>query len=494
MNYRLKKSFQKTHSILLVFLSLFTIISVIEFGFPLAANGWQTIYRTFFANNDNFYIYSIGGSTMSGWPYGPKTNPAKMVAEAFDGKIKGKSIKIIQLAEPGSNLHFQYHKLKQNLTLKPQNNAIILLYAGINENLIFTPLEDKLYPIWEKAQKSLILSYIFKLINTSHTSFFAKANNVYINYLKADSLNKYLYFLNQSLQLAENNNIPIIVSSLTCNVSDYNPLHFYKKDKDLLTDASSLMKAIFKAADPNTAVTKEEISILEAKFTDLINHNSIDPKIKTNQFFPMFLQAKDTEKNNPEKANALYKKITNEITDEMMQADFTNEMIFKSASYRTGKNLEKTKNFSDALKFYTKSQPHYWNAERPYIHLNEIIKNFASTKNIPLSDTSLRMQDAASNNLPGYDLFTDATHPNIKGYLILAYGFAEQITALTGQAPSYKKLSPEAISQRHNITDDDMLKAYAISTFWLMQAEDFSNDENIYAVQQNLKKIKSYLS
>jgi tetratricopeptide (TPR) repeat protein len=68
--------------------------------------------------------------------------------------------------------------------------------------------------------------------------------------------------------------------------------------------------------------------------------------------------------------------------------------------------------------------------KRPTTAQDQAIRRLAARCGAALADSRAVFAAAAPQGLPGYDLFMDAHHPNLRGYLLLARAFAREISRL----------------------------------------------------------------
>lgn len=194
------------------------IISVFIFELCLSQGGliWKNIYRFIHQKDNNFYVYVIGESTSYGAPYNPKISFPKIISYLFDGKINNKKIEIINLAVSGSNVESQYWQLYKNLLMHPKPDAVLLIYAGINDTI--GRGYDPNFRRWSLIQKSTILSRAQYLLE-GRTS-----NEFLLNFFGLNkSIEKFKSRLNKIILLAKKYNLKIVISTLVGNISEFSP-------------------------------------------------------------------------------------------------------------------------------------------------------------------------------------------------------------------------------------------------------------------------------
>ena len=189
---------------------------LIELGFLPCSIAWRKICAVFNAGGDYYNIYVVGGSTSVGEPYTPISFP-EIIKYMFGGNIKGKPIRIINLAEAGCRAERQYWDLLRELTLKPKKNSALLVYSGIND--VVAGDNDKSFKKWGFLQKSVIISRIIYVLNTK-ISMSAR-----IPWISAGrfSLDKYELIIEKIIKLARSHGVEVVISTLVGNISEFDP-------------------------------------------------------------------------------------------------------------------------------------------------------------------------------------------------------------------------------------------------------------------------------
>lgn len=494
MNIRIKNFLKKLTNPLLIFLSIIAAILFIETIIPLSLSYWQNIYRNHISDNNKFYIYCVGGSTMVGWPFAPEITPGKIISLIFDHKINNKKIEIINIAKNGDNLFGQYIKLKNSLNLKPEKNSIILLYSGINEDLFIHYSNKNYFPLWEKAMHSNILRLALYLINSSLTDFFAETDVSFLSYLKSGDVNKYSYLLNKTKQLAKENNIPFIVSTIPSNLAGFNTTNIYNKEKFLIQNLKETLTEAHKTYADNPKAALNKINKIIERLTLATNNlnfiNSDFPDKKTYQLYKKGLLAE--KNNNHKEAIKLFDDIISLKSDDETEAKRYNEPVVNACLYRIGKCYETLKDYKQAFDYYKQSLPFYCKTPKPFKQINTTIREFIEQNNVALADTETIFINKAKNNIPSSDLFSDGHHPNLKGYILMCYEFAHQIKKLTGQKLIHNKLSSQELTKAYNFSKSRYIKVYITNIIWL--TKESLNNENISKILSEIKKIRNLIT
>lgn len=496
MAYNIKKFLVRCPNHLLALISIILTLLSIELFFPIASNCWQWTFKKFISSNDKFYIYAVGGSTMEGFPFPGGINPATINKEIFNGKINGKDIEVITIARAAEDIHNQYIRLQKNLLKQSHKNAVILLYTGINEFAAHPVRDTDIFPKWAFLRKSVLLRYSFDFVKTTKIPFFENSENDYILYLRKSSILKYEYFLNQMALLAKKHDIPLIISTLTCNTAGFNPLPLYKQNeyiKNNLSDNLQKLKDTFPHNKQQSLQLLDEITISFEKFDrnkQIFKHNFIE-----NKLYEIYLEGLLKEKQGYfRKAINLYNKILLETKTNKTNKQEDYDHINTAAYFRIGKSREKQKQFKKAQEAYTKALPYFYPSIKPPIIFNKLIKETAKKHNLLLTDSESLIISHAKNNLPDYDMFFDAHHPNYKSAILISYGFAEKIKNLTGEPLANLNISEEALKETFNLNEIDTLLPAIRSINWILITINIINEENINAVRSYLEELRNTLT
>ena len=202
--------------------ALFLPVSLATFELSLHAFRYINLL-TSPRNQITFYV--IGGSTSYGSPYNERPSFAKLIEDALNKKYRGLNINIRMLAAPGKTLRSNLYDLKKEFFTTPRRNAVILVYAGINETVSTSYREDF---FWENIfNKSITGSIIYRFYEKlrEQEKFSNSSNN---------SLFRYKSRLENLIYWAGHSNHLVYLSELVENVHDAPRLHscFSHPDKE----------------------------------------------------------------------------------------------------------------------------------------------------------------------------------------------------------------------------------------------------------------------
>jgi hypothetical protein len=83
---------------------------------------------------ESFELYAVGDSTPAGIAYGEKLSFPSVAASAFDGRLTGRPIRLVNVARPGETIYAQAHRLESALRCRDRRNpGALVLYSGHND-------------------------------------------------------------------------------------------------------------------------------------------------------------------------------------------------------------------------------------------------------------------------------------------------------------------------------------------------------------------------
>jgi len=111
---------------------------------------------------------------------------------------------------------------------------------------------------------------------------------------------------------------------------------------------------------------------------------------------------------------------------------------------------------------------------------------------VGLVDSIKDFEENSPHGLLGYNLLIDAHHPNLKGYILLARGFAKRIEEMYGQKIVRDNLTEEEILSHFDFTKDELFKVYISRCKWLIAfgSMDVDKEENLNMAEHFLMKAK----
>ncbi|MBI5239101.1 MAG: tetratricopeptide repeat protein [Elusimicrobia bacterium] len=118
-----------------------------------------------------------------------------------------------------------------------------------------------------------------------------------------------------------------------------------------------------------------------------------------------------------------------------------------------------------ALGRYDQAREGFWRAAegdadlrfwRPSRAQNDLLRRIASESGAVLSDAARLFEESAPHGLLGAEFFMDFHHPNLRGYHLLARGFAEALGTALGERPEGAGWDEEELRRRFSLDDDSL--------------------------------------
>ncbi|MBI5240141.1 MAG: hypothetical protein HY926_06690 [Elusimicrobia bacterium] len=104
--------------------------------------------------------------------------------------------------------------------------------------------------------------------------------------------------------------------------------------------------------------------------------------------------------------------------------------------------------------------------KRPTTCQDQAIRRLAARFGTGLADTRAAFAAAAPQGLPGYDLFFDAHHPNLRGYLVLAESFARELGRVLGEPVARPDLSEAEVRTETGFSGRELGGIYGSRFLW----------------------------
>ena len=249
-------------------------------------------------------------------------------------------------------------------------------------------------------------------------------------------LSKYEYQLEKTIRLAFYYDIKPIVSTLICNFAEFLP------------------------------------------FEDF---NNSDSQIDIPLFVNLFKIGKEYEvQNGIEEAFTIY--------EEMPAMINAPPAMFY---YRLGKYFEHCKDYERARECYLLSM-RFQSFSLSF--QNDTIRKVAKRNDVGLVDSAEIFEQASPNKLVGYNLFIDQEHPNLKGYQLIADGFAKEIEKIMNVRKLFMHTSEEDIFNHFDFDERDLFYVYISNvyafTYYMCQAINLP-DGKIKRAEYYLKQAEA---
>jgi len=171
-------------------------------------------------------------------------------------------------------------------------------------------------------------------------------------------------------------------------------------------------------------------------------------------------------------------------------------LLLKSASNRDFLNFSIAQCYQ-ATGDYGNAKEYFYHAVdsgneiRPTLGQDRVIRKIASEYGIPLADNLRYFEENSPNGLLGNSLFHDAHHPNLKGHILLAKGFAREMEKLYGVKTVRPDPGTEEVESYFGLTEQDKYVIYASKIFWLVFLIDhlFMADDKLRSIDECLLRV-----
>jgi tetratricopeptide (TPR) repeat protein len=404
-------------------------------------------------SKNTFRIFVLGESTPAGFPYQYNATPTRILQKQLEILYPQKNIEIINVGLTGTNSYTVLDFVDELIQYQP--NAFIV-YSGQNEfygalgaastnsigstrwiiRLYQTLQNVKTFKLLEKGLSSAA-QFLFDSNSYSGTLMQQLASDKAIQFRSSvyvSAVEAYDKNISQVVQIAKQNDIPIILSTLVTNEGSLPPFVS-------LHDASV-----------NDQKKKENESLLES---------AIDLQQKK-----QFVQAIDR-----------YKQI------------IAVDSGWAIAQFHLGKCYEQIGKYDSAFIALSKARDYDGLRFRASGEVNAIIRRIASSNGGSIADVESTFRANSPNKIIGESLLWEHVHPTFTGYVLLAKSWLEGLKASSALTVEDKKLSQQFIPDsvlvdKLKITSLD-LEIGVMTMSGLLRRWPFTNDPYVEAVPKN---------
>ncbi|MFA5025500.1 MAG: tetratricopeptide repeat protein [Candidatus Shapirobacteria bacterium] len=385
-----------------------------------------------------FNIYYFGESSMWGEPYF-NTIPI-MVEKMLGGKIEGKELKWINMAEPGIGFNVVTDRIKQ---IVDQKNiyfpSLVVIYAGHDEFLhyhnsvgfSFAKNKDNFFGkiisesrLADKVARALKL-YKLEIDDRAFFDTPVVDLNVY-----TEILNNNKEMLQSNVAYLEKNKVPMIISTVAGNYADF---------------------------DPNRSVFRGDES-------------------KKDRFKKYMDWGIGAEKN---------KEYTEALVSYQKAENIDNK--FAETQYRLGKVYQELGQNENAWKAYSMAVDNDMMPIRAVAFQNKSILEIPENQNIGVIDVVSYLREKSDNTLIGNNFFADGHHPNLEGFRLISELFAKKITVMYPKNTQFNPL-PKTEAEKIFDSNGGLYGVYISRTDWLIRLATWRYDPS-----QRLNTADSYL-
>lgn len=336
---------------------------------------------------DTFNAYYFGESTMAGVPYDPRMSIPKLVDRLLDGHADGRPLRSVNLAQSGQEMSFHARRAESVLE-RPElfHASVLVIQAGHNEFLKFMPwtlVEPESASAWRRwLGRSRLLARLESRLAALHPldvddrQLFDRPCATPATQDRVRSL--YQQRLAQVLDRAAERGVPVILSTVPGNVSDWEPSRSVYCGPEAQRDAFAAM--------------------LDAAAADERTGRDADARMR--------------------------------YRDALAICD-----RFAELRFRLGRLEERAGNLAAARDHYQAALDADAMPLRATGAMNDAVRALARERDVPLVDPVLRFAELSQRAAPGYDWFVDAHHPNATGVLLIANDVAAAIRARFGGEP-----------------------------------------------------------
>ena len=377
-------------------------------------------------STNTFNIYYFGESSMWGEPY-IDTIPV-LVEKMLGGKINNKEIKWVNMASPGIGYCEVDRRLKQIVNNKNiYFPSLIIIYSGHNEFLQyqdgigFSFQGNKTNWMGKAVLESRLahkIAQIFKIykLEIDDRKFFDKPV-VSIEWY-SETINKYVNMVNSTISYLQENEVPVIVSTVVGNYADFEP------NRSVFT-ANELKKNEFK--------------------------NYMDKGLEL------------TKQGKTEEALFSYQKAL-KIDDK-----------FAETHYRLGQIYRKLGHNDKAWTEFMLAVDNDMMPLRATSVQNDFIRNIRESSYVKVIDPVMYLKQSSMKDTIGYNYFFDGIHPNLEGYRLISEMFAKKIAKLYKNESAFVPLTKADAEKIFN-SDQGLYNAYSSRADWLIRIATWRYD------------------
>jgi tetratricopeptide (TPR) repeat protein len=403
--------------------------------------------------SNTFRVFVLGESTPAGFPYQYNATPTRILQKQLEILYPEKNIEIINVGLTGTNSYTVLDFVDELIHYQP--NAFIV-YSGQNEfygalgaastnsigssrwiiRLYQTLQNIKTFKLLEKGLSSAA-QFLFGSNSYSGTLMQQLASDKAIQFRSSvyvSAVEAYDKNISQVVQIAKQNDIPIILSTLVTNEGSLPPFVS-------LHDTSV-----------NDQKKKENESLLES---------AIDLQQKK-----QFVQAIDR-----------YKQI------------IAVDSGWAIAQFHLGKCYERIGKYDSAFIALSKARDYDGLRFRASGEVNTIIRRIASSNGISIADVESTFRAHSPNKIIGTSLLWEHVHPTFTGYVLLAKSWLEGLKTTSALPVEDKQLSQQFIPDsvlvdKLKITSLD-LEIGVMTMSGLLRRWPFTNDPYVEVVPRN---------
>ncbi len=406
-------------------------------------------------SSNTFRVFVLGESTPAGFPYHYNATPTRILQKQLEILFPQKKIEIVNVGLTGTNSYTVLDFIDELIHYQP--NAFIV-YSGQNEfygalgaastnSIGSSRWIIRLYQSLQNVKSFMLLekgisSAAQFLLGSNSSSYSGTlmqqlANDKAIQFqsrIYTSAIEAYDKNISQVVQIAKQNDIPIILSTLVTNEGSLPPFVS-------LRDAS--------------------VSDQKKKEIDSLFESAIALQQKNE-----FVQAIDR-----------YQQI------------IAVDSGWAIAQFHLGKCYEQIGKYDSAFIALCKARDYDGLRFRASGEVNSIIRRIASSNTVGIADVESTFRAHSPNNIIGASLLWEHVHPSFTGYVLLAKSWLEGLKTSSAFTIEDKKLSQQFIPDsvlvdKLKITSLD-LEIGVLTMSGLLRRWPFTNDPYVEAVPKN---------
>jgi lysophospholipase L1-like esterase len=370
---------------------------------------------------NTFNVYYFGGSTMEGMPF---TNIIpRLVEKAVKAKINGRQARWINLGKSGQNVSYVKARIDDVVqSADVTHPSLIVIYSGHNEFLQYHSgigfnIAKRKYPkiIDQVASYSHLLHLIagklgYYKLEIDDRQFFDEP--LFPQHKYTDIIENYGNQLRHIVATLEHENIPVIISTLASNYSDFEP------NRSSYCENSASKATFLKKMD-------------EGRDLEIMHDD--------------------------EAAIHAYREAQSLCSS------------FAETYYRLGKVYQRLGQADYEWSSYLKAVQFDRMPVRATSEQNGFILSLADGKHSHTVDTEAYLRRHAEDGNIGYNLMFDGSHPNLRGYTLIADLIAKKIQELYPLSTASHMPSESEIEAMFIPTNAEYANAYLEEAAWLLR-------------------------
>jgi tetratricopeptide (TPR) repeat protein len=320
---------------------------------------------------ETFNIYYFGESTMVGEPYAPQASIPQIVEYLLGGRVSGKPVRSVNLAQVGSDFRYSLERLKAVVRQRDVTHpSLFVIYGGHNEFLKYEGRIPHALFALPPAYSNLFqrVDALFPPLEADDRQLLDVG--VVSPEERGEIIERYKSQMSEALALLKDNGIPVIVSTVAGNYADW---------------------------EPNRSVFSGDAR-------------------RSDEFVRLVARGKKLESSGDFEAAAEAYREALVICDSVAEVHYRLARCYR----RLGQPTEAWDEFQRAVD--ADAMP-----MRATSAINDFIRTIGDGRTVATVDAVRYLRGDGAEGLIGSDLMIDAHHPNLKGYILISRLIASKI-------------------------------------------------------------------